>query len=361
MYCINCGKETDENTEICPYCGKTTKIFAGGESNNSSKKKKILKILGMISSGFALLALGMAVFAFCMMKSEDKAARETAEICAGIEFVDFHEAEITSAQMNIIDPSNVTELILSGKFDELTSKGTGMEIEKTLSTSRSTVYRSKNTLGTNRNPHPEVERVYFYCTEENEPRYISIDFSADIYSDFFLIYVSTLEDAFDCTLKWYYNGEFYESRNLSKGRKYFCVVGNTKYIRIDVNEDGTFSANYQFNGEAPNKSYDECINEAVPADFPAMESGEMNKVYIMLSGTVTEKYSDGLVSQSTVIETEDGRKFEAVYLPDTDYVSYHTVGDTVTVCGYYANDIEPKNFGISGQYPIILADIVEKK
>ena len=63
MYCKNCGKEIDDNSTFCPYCGQqiaenADKFYNNGynnQNNNNNNNKKESQVIGILAIVFSAL------------------------------------------------------------------------------------------------------------------------------------------------------------------------------------------------------------------------------------------------------------------------------------------------------------------
>ena len=93
MYCKNCGKEIDDNSTFCPYCGQqiaenADKIYKGfnNQNNNYNNNKKESQVIGILAIVFSALGgwLGIIFAIIGLATYKEKSNRNLCKIALGI-------------------------------------------------------------------------------------------------------------------------------------------------------------------------------------------------------------------------------------------------------------------------------------
>ncbi len=89
MYCKNCGKEIDDNSTFCPYCGQqinenTDYYYTGNNNNNNIKKES--QVIGILAIIFSALGgwLGIIFAIIGLATYKEKSNRNLCKIALGI-------------------------------------------------------------------------------------------------------------------------------------------------------------------------------------------------------------------------------------------------------------------------------------
>lgn len=331
MICGRCGKAIPTDSKYCPHCGRELQTVAAANTAVQEKRRmtKSVKILMAVGSIAAVCWLLFTVFCFYMANKEKKAAEKVLAIAETVDTVYFHGIPFSKTQIQRLDPTNTCLLILCGDFNEELRVGLGYQYDDICSTKTRDVFRMKDSAKVS-----GIEDVHLYYTQDGSPDYCSIDFSAHITDADFQDFAASIEDATGKALQWYAAGGFVGTEDLTVGTAYYSIA-ETKpaFIEIQVNADGTYSANLNFTAEYGGYiTYLQYTEDAVSANYEVLRSGAEESREFYFTGQVTEKSEDGIM-QTAVVRTADGGCYKLYYVSERGYISAFTEGDTVKVYG----------------------------
>lgn len=367
MFCKHCGKEISNDSKFCQYCGKapTEPIIQQSPMQNTeaqvtqkpknSKKSKIF--LGVII-GLVLII----IFSFIAKIGIDKHKEE--EKIKKISSVQLSSFTVSREQYDVIDPNYILRYALNDKAKSGYLTSYGFSKDESYSDDKKTTYKQKNVSDS-------VEEIEVVLAKgQQNVLTVTYNFTPQYTNQSLLQITNTLQDITNTSLKWYNNGSFYDTASLELGnsymklgKEYVCVVDvKPRFIQLKINQDGRLKVSYAFSEDKYFKTYQDFTENAVPADYEAIQKNECDYQQVYISGTVAGVIETNIFDIALILA--DGKPYKAFFYKG-DYVNQFSKNDTVKVYGAVlpdsALDIYDRHIdGFDIPFEAIQADVIER-
>lgn len=366
MFCKHCGNEISNDSKFCPYCGKASiepiiqsTAIQNTETQFTQKPKNSKK--SKIFLGVIIAIVLIIIFSAIAKMGIDKHKEE--ERIKKISSVQLNGFAVSREQYDVIDPNYILRYILNGQAtaNDLTSYG--FSKAKYGSDDRQTKFEQKSISDF-------VEKIEVVSANDQSILKIMYSYTPKYTHQSFMQLTSTLESITNTSLKWYNDGNFYDSSSLALGngyanlgKEYVCVIDvEPRFIHLEISQDGGLEVTYSFSENQYFKTYQDFTENATPADYDAIQKNECDCQQVYIQGTVLGIMETNLLDIAMIL-TDSG--VYRVFYYQGDFVCSFEKDDTVNIYGDVIPDsllvfYDRKMIGFDMPFEAIQADVIER-
>lgn len=366
MFCKHCGNQIDNDSKFCLYCGKpqTEPIIQPSpiqstETQTTHKPKDSKK--SKIFLGVIIAIVLIIIFSSIAKIGIDKHKEE--ERIKKISAVQLNGFSVSREQYDVIDPNYIIRYVLNGQAttDDLTSYG--FSKAKYGSDDRQTKFEQKSISDF-------VEEIEVVSANDQSVLKITYSYTPKYTQQSLMQLISTLESITNTSLKWYNDGNFYDASALALGngyanlgKEYVCVIDvEPRFMQLKISQDGGLKVTYSFCENQYFKTYQDFTENAIPANYEAIQKNECDFQQVYIRGTVLSIMETNLLDIA-MVHTDSG--IYKVFYYQADFVCPFEKDDTVNIYGDVLPDsllmfYDKEVVGFDLPFEAIQADVIER-